>query len=330
MSAIISDDETKIGETLTGTQEEEDSTSSLASPSPVLPHSTSPWTLFALFSGAVAIGTAPLFVRLSETGPVATAFWRLFLAQPLLWFWLVRSNRAAPERNPLSWGATRPLIAVGLFFAADLWVWHWSIKLTSVANSTMLGNLAPIWVALCGWVLWKQRVGREFFAGMAIALCGLYFLLGHNAAPTQTGGDNPFLGNILGVITAVLYGSYQLSVSRLGRRFAPAAIMAWSGVFASAALLVIALLSGGVFFPATAQGWMVLFGLALFTHAAGQSLIAFALGKLPAAFGSLGLLVQPVAAAFMAWALLGEAIGPPQFIGGLLVLAGIILARKTG
>ena len=105
--------------------------------------------------------------------------------------------------------------------------------------------------------------------------------------------------------------------------------MAWSGVFASAILLIVALLSGGRLFPATPNGWMVLFGLALLTHAAGQSLIAFALGKLPAAFGSLGLLVQPVAAAFLAWSLLGEAVGWPQIVGGALVLTGIVLARKA-
>ncbi len=292
------------------------------------PHS--PWPLIALITGAVTIGTAPIFVRLSETSPVATGFWRLFLAQPVLWFWLRQLQRTAPERNPRTLREARPLIVVGLFFAGDLWVWHWSIKLTSVANATLLGNLAPIWVALCAWMLWKHRASKEFFAGMAVALCGLYFLLGHTAAPTQTGGAAPFLGNALGVLTAVLYGSYQLSVSHLGRRFSAAAIMAWSGVFASAALLVIALLSDGPLFPTTPGGWMVLLGLALLTHAAGQSLIAFALGKLPAAFGSLGLLVQPVAAAFLAWSLLGEAIGWPQFVGGALVLSGIILARKAG
>ncbi|MGH8772828.1 MAG: EamA family transporter, partial [Burkholderiales bacterium] len=91
-----------------------------------------------------------------------------------------------------------------------------------------------------------------------------------------------------------------------------------------------ALLSPQPFLPQSAHGWAVLVGLALVTQILGQGLIAYAFAHLPASLSSLSLLIQPVTAAIFAWALFGEAIGPIQFVGGAIVLAGIWLARKSG
>ena len=46
-----------------------------------------------LVLGTVGIGLSPIFVRLSETGPLATAFWRVALAAPLFWLWDIRGHR---------------------------------------------------------------------------------------------------------------------------------------------------------------------------------------------------------------------------------------------
>jgi drug/metabolite transporter (DMT)-like permease len=87
-------------------------------------------------------------------------------------------------------------------------------------------------------------------------------------------------------------------------------------------------LSGEDLLPAVPEGWLVLIGLALISHVGGQSLIAYALAHLPAAFSSVGLLVQPVTAAFLAWLLLSETLGLAQVIGGIVVLGGIFVARR--
>jgi drug/metabolite transporter (DMT)-like permease len=90
----------------------------------------------------------------------------------------------------------------------------------------------------------------------------------------------------------------------------------------------VALASGEQLFPATVYGWLILAGLALISHAAGQGLIAYALAHLPAAFSSVSLLFQPVMAALFAWLLLHEPLVALQVLGGLIVLAGIYVARQ--
>ena len=279
--------------------------------------------LLALFAGAAAIAASPLFVKVSEAGPVATGFWRVALALPVLWTWALATAR---EEHHASFAAERKLmIAAGLFFAGDLAVWHWSIVLTSVANSTLLANLAPIFVTLAVWFLFRKRPAAGFLAGLAIALAGVAMLIGGDFRL----GAREIAGDALGVVTAMFYAAYQLTVTRLRASVSTASLMAWSGLFTAAALLPLALLSGETLLPATAEGWVKLVGLALISQAAGQSLIAYAMAHLPATVSSVGLLAQPVLAAIYAWALLGEALGWLQFVGGLAVLAGIRIAQRA-
>jgi len=277
----------------------------------------------ALLAGAVAIAVSPLFVKVSETGPIATGFWRVALALPFLWAWSAIGQR---ERHAASFAADRRLmIAAGLFFAGDLAVWHWSIVLTSVANATLLANLAPIFVTLAVWVMFRKKPAATFLVGLATALAGVVVLLG---ADFRLGGK-ALLGDGLGVITAMFYAAYQLTVTRLRATVATSTLMAWSGLVTAAALLPVALLSGEQILPATAMGWVKLFGLALIAQAAGQSLIAYAMAHLPATFSSVGLLLQPVMAAVFAWALLGEALGWIEIAGAIVVLIGIRIVHKA-
>jgi drug/metabolite transporter (DMT)-like permease len=287
-----------------------------ASPSPV------PFFAFTcLIAGGCAIAFAPVLVRLSHTGPVASAFWRVALAAPILWAWVVSTDRGrlhVPVLLP---------IGAGLFFAADLGVWHWSITLTSIANATLLANLAPIFVALAGRLFFHEALTRTLLAGMIVAMSGMLIL----ASPNFALGGARVAGDALGALTAVFYAGYMLTIKAArGAGLSTARIMAWSTSWSAAALLPMALLFPQPVAPRDAGDWTVLVGLALISQILGQGLIAYALAHLPATLSSVSLLVQPVMAAYLAWQLLGERIGVAQFVGGGIVLAGIAIARRGG
>ena len=280
-------------------------------------------SLFALFAGAVFIALSPIWVRVSEVGPTASAFWRVCLAVPLLWVMFFSLKTKETKSLSTQW----PLLLVaGVAFAGDLAFWHWSIQYTSVANSTLLANLASIFVTLAAWLLWKQRPSGLFLAGLAAALLGVALLVRATLGNSPTG----LLGDAFGVVTAMFYAWYLLSVKGLRERGAGTlGLMAATTTITAVILLPVALASGEALLPASPAGWLKLLGLAWISHAAGQGLIAYALALLPAGFTSVGLLLQPVMAAVFAWMLLGEPLVALQIAGGAVVLAGIYLARKA-
>ena len=277
--------------------------------------------LAALLCGAAAIGSSALFVKVSETGPVSTGFWRVLLALPLLWAWAAYEGRRRPHAS--SRANLRLMLLAGFFFAGDLAVWHWSILLTSVANATLLANCAPIFVTLSAWILYRRRPRPLFLTGLALGIVGMVLLLGGDFAHA----GRALVGDVLGLVTAVFYAGYQLTVTRLRAAASTASIMAVSGTVTALILLPIAIGSGERFLPVSGHGWMLLIGLALISQVAGQSLIAYAMAHLPGTFASVGLLLQPLIAATLAWLILGETLTALAIGGAVLILIGIRMAH---
>ncbi|MGH8606099.1 MAG: DMT family transporter [Gammaproteobacteria bacterium] len=276
--------------------------------------------LVSLIAGALCIGFAPIFVRLIDVGYTAAAFWRVALSVPVLWLlWYCRQERSPERSSPrLRW-----LWLAGVFFAADLAVWHQSIRFTSIANATLLANLSPVFITAGSVWLFRDRINARFLTGLALALTGSTVLV----ADSFTVSVQSVRGDCFGVVAAVFYSGYLLGVSRLRRHTSTVEVMWWSTLACAVALLPVVLLLDEPLWPQSARGWAVLLGLAFVSQITGQGLIAYALALLPASFSSVTLLVQPVAAAVFAWVLLAEPFGAQQALGGAIVLAGILVCR---
>ena len=288
------------------------------------------FALAAIVTGALCIAFAPIFVRLSELQPTATAFQRMLLALPLfvLWDGLDASRRRRVDgtsRVRLDARQRWMLVLAGLFFAADLAVWHWSIAYTSVANSTLLANMAPLVVTVVAWLFFHERISRGFVAGLVLALAGAVLLVQAGSGS----GAHHLLGDALALSTAFFYAGYLLTVKDLRRTVGTARLMVVSSAVSAACLLAVSLVQGESLWPSTARGWLVVLGLAWLAQVVGQGLIAFGMARLPASFSSVSLLLQPPAAAVLAWLLLGESLSGWQLAGGAAVLAGIVWARRA-
>lgn len=276
-----------------------------------------------LLIGGMAIGFAGIFMRLSDVNPIASAFWRMALAMPVLWAWAFavrKQDLAAGRRIDFS----KALLLAGVYFAADMALWHLSLNYTTVANATLLSNFAPIFIALWLWVAYRVRFARVFIVGMVLALVGAALLVGPNA----TGGEDKLLGDALGLSTAIFYAAYQLVIKDARDEYSTARLMAWSTTVTALALLPFAWFAPGPFFPVSAVGWLPLLGLALIAQIGGQTVIAYAFAHLPASLSSVSLLIQPLTAAIAAWLIFQEAILPLQMVGGALLLWGIYLSKK--
>lgn len=287
-----------------------------------------PYAAFcALLLGGVAIGFGGILMRLSDVNAIASAFWRLALAAPLLWIWAARtgaSDRRAGKRTEVA----AVLVWSGALFAIELGIWHLSLHYTNIANSTLLANMAPLCIALWLWLRHGQRFTRGFLVGMTLAIVGAIFLVGPSAGLGNGVGAGHLVGDGLALLSTTFYAAYQLMVKAARVHYSTARLMAWSSTISALVLLPWALATSGPFWPGSAAAWLPLVALALVAQLGGQTVIAYAFAHLPSSLASISLLIQPLTAAVAAWALFGEAIGPLRLCGGALLLCGIYLSKR--
>jgi drug/metabolite transporter (DMT)-like permease len=287
------------------------------------PAGTQANALIALICGAFALGLSPIFVRFAiagGAGPYTSAFWRVALALPILWIWMQLEERNPHVRRQ---SFALPTVLAGFAFAADLFFWHLSIVHTTVANATFFATTAPVWVVIVGFLLFRQKVAPSVLAGLALCLIGGGALVWQSMAvrPERVAGD------LFGVATAVFFGLYFLCVQSARNRAGAARVTFELSLVTAVVLFVIAITTERKFLPDTFGGVMALLALAWFCHAGGQGLLSVALGRLPAVFSSLVIFLEALAAAFFGWLILGEPVTPIQIAGGLLIVAGIWVAR---
>jgi drug/metabolite transporter (DMT)-like permease len=273
----------------------------------------------ALVVGAVAMGASPIFVRLADVGPFTSAFWRVALALPLLYAWM----RVADGPEPGGPQFSKPAILSGLAFAGDLFFWHLAIVHTSVANATFFATCAPIWVVLFGWLLFGERVKSNVLMGLALCLTGGAALLAQSFELKPAGA----IGDLFGIATGVFFGLYFLAVQAARRTTSAARLTFEATVVTAAILFVVALIAERSMLPHTLRGLTALLAMAWISHTGGQGLLSIALGRLPAAFSSLVIFLEAIAAAGFGWLILAEPVSAVQALGGLAILAGIYVAR---
>lgn len=289
--------------------------------------------LTALLLGTLGIAFAAIFVRWAlPAPPVVTTFYRIGFATAALLLWLGLRGR-------LCWPGRRAALlagAAGICFGADLALWTTALTLTSVANATLLVHTTPIFVGAYALLAGREKISARFAAGCAVALPGVALLLRGNAALAQReGAADAFaawsaaeIGDGLALAGAVFFSGYILLIRSARQGMSAPMAVALSGLSATATAGFAAVLRGDPFHGFPAQSWAAFAAAALISHLGGALGVVWALGQLRATFASVALLAVPVCAALLGWLLLGEKPGPPQFLGGALVIAGIALASR--
>lgn len=289
--------------------------------------------LTALLLGTLGIAFAAIFVRWAlPAPPVVTTFYRIGFATAALLLWLGLRGR-------IHWPGRRAALlagAAGVCFGADLALWTTALTLTSVANATLLVHTTPIFVGAYALLAGREKISARFAAGCAVALPGVALLLRGNAALAQReGAADSFaawsaaeIGDGLALAGAVFFSGYILLIRSARQGMSAPMAVALSGLSATATAGFAAVLRGDPFHGFPAQSWAAFAAAALISHLGGALGVVWALGQLRATFASVALLAVPVCAALLGWLLLGEKPGPPQFLGGALVIAGIALASR--
>lgn len=275
--------------------------------------------------GALCLGASPIFVRFSHLGPLATAFYRMLLALPIIYAVYRLEKKYDPDlKKPLA-KDYRMFALSGFFFALDLAFWNASVHYTSIVNSTLFNNFVVFFIPLFSWLFFRERPSYTFMIAVIIALYGS-FLLTSESLKIKIEGN---FGDFLAIISAVWASAYVLSAKKLRAGFSTAQNMLWISVSGTLSLGMIALLLGESLAPKSAEALGILTLYAVTTHALGQGSLSFAMGVLSARLVALFMLLAPVFAALLGFALFGETLGLIKTFGCLLVIASIALIHLS-
>lgn len=261
--------------------------------------------------------------------PSTAAFYRCAYALPPLAaiaYWERRRYGSRGVRSRLlAWVA-------GAFFAADLILWHHSIAGVGAGLATVLGNVQVVLVPVAAWFFLAEKPGARIVAAVPVVLIGIVLISG--VVGKGAYGDDPRLGALFGVLTAVAYAGFLLTL-RAGsadvRRSAGALFHAT--LAAAVFVLPAGALLGELELRTSWEAFWWLVTLALTSQVLGWLLIAAALPRVPAAISSVVLTFQPVAAVLLAIALVDERPSLVQLAGVAVVVCGIVLAtgwRRSG
>ena len=271
----------------------------------------------ALICSNILLAFGGLLVRFSDSGPTATAFWRMLLAAPILWLLVWKSGEKSGKLSPALIGT---IILGGLFFSADLASWHSGILLTKLANATLFGNFASLLLVIYGIILARQLPGKQQGVAIGLAFAGSAILMGQSYEASR----DYLIGDMLSLLAGVLYTGYVIAMQRARGSLGSWAVLAISTSVSILPLLVIAQLMGEQIMP---SNWTPLIILAITSQVMGQGLLIYSLPHFSPLVVGLALLLQPAIAGVAGWVAFGESLGPMELVGTIMVAVALVLVR---
>lgn len=284
----------------------------------------------AMFGGVV-VSFAPILYALSDANPLTGAFFRMAYAIPFLlliiWFRKAKDPRTTNTR----------LIAViaGFAFSLDFLAYHSTVDWIGTGIGTLIGNSQVIIVTLMSWWLFGERPNLSILISLPIVMIGLVLISG--VLDDDPYGEYPVRGVVAGVFTAIFYSAFLIIYRFANRELAPAVNLQFdSTVGCAIGLLILSFLPlQSIYvepidfepkFPT--HGWLL--ALAFLSQVTGWLAIAYSLPRLPAAYTSFAILLQPTFTIIWGIILLSESPSMQQAIGMFLILGSIIAVNTSG
>jgi len=280
----------------------------------------------SILLGAFLISFSPVFVNLVDIDPTVSGFYRmLFGSIALFIIYLIKNNE-----NPLRKNISKFIVLGAIFFSLDLWFWHRSIIYVGPGLSTLLANFQILILPFLALIFFNQKTQRIQIFSIALGLLGLFLITGQS---WDIAGNNYKLGILFGLLTAISYAGYIISMKRIDHNAAVNSDPIFN-------LLFVSLISAGLLFlfsiieqvPLEIKSsseliWMICYGL--FSHVLGWFFILNGLQKISAVTVGIILLTQPILSYVWDVIIFKKIILPIEYFGIVSVLLAMIITIKS-
>ena len=284
-------------------------------------HSTRTKAFAAMGLTVVVLSFSGFYVRWADApGPITSLFRMAFTALFLTVYILKTGSWRYLKRSQL-W---LPLLA-GCISAMDHYFWSSALQFTSVANAILFNYIAPIWVALVAFFLYREKLSIKFWIGLALTMAGAVTIFGTDLLHHPQFG----WGDTLATISSFFYAGFFL-ISQQGRKRIGVVEYLWLVTLAATLMLTLmALINGQPLSGYDNKTILVFIAAALFAQLVGYLALSYASGHLPASMISPTMILQPVLTAILAVPISHEPITWQLALAAPLVLGGIYLVNHN-
>jgi len=277
--------------------------------------------MFLLFTAMLAVSTSPIIARYLDNVPaVAISFWRMGFGALILWMISV-----VKKQPPLSSENRNKTIMAGIFLGIHFALFFGAIKLTTIANATFLGTLAPLFTFFIEKFFLKRKHQTVLLLGLGLAITGAMIIVGN-----QFDFSSDFtLGNLLAIACSLFMGMAFIISEKVRKTVGTISYSRTLFLTAAVTLLIIAFFTNSSLtgFSHNEYGGLLLLGIV--PTLIGHGSMYFAVRYVSPTVVASTPMGEPILASVFAWFLFQETIGYPTLIGGGCTLLGLfIIARK--
>lgn len=278
-------------------------------------------TYIILFAGVMALSTSAIWVKIAEAPSAVTAFYRLVIAALILSPFLLFSKKRREEVKAISQKQWVQIISAGMFLALHYLLWFESLRFTSIASSTVLVCLQPLYSLALERFVMKVKVKPTALTGCAIALFGSA-IIGYG--DFRISGLSLF-GDILALVAAGVIALYFFIGQNIRTEISAVTYSTLSYVASAMVLLIYIGIQKEPLTGYSQRTYLAFLGLALIGTICGQFIFNLLLKKIPASAVTMSILGEPIGTCLLAYLFLHEGIGMQQFLGIAVIIGGLAI-----
>lgn len=272
----------------------------------------------AILIGVLSVASSAIFVKLASADAGAIAFYRMLFSVVLMLPLFLRNNRHELKMIQRKQWAIMGLS--GTFLAFHFILWFESLNYTSVASSTVLVTLQPLFAIVGTYLLFKEPITRKTIVAAVITIGGSVLLAWGDI---QIGGTALF-GDMLALLACALISFYMLCGQSVRQHISSTTYTIIVYAVSAVVLAIYIPLKGESFGPYPSFDWLWFVLLAIVPNLLGHNLFNWSLKFVSANAISIAILFEPVGASILAYFIFKEQLHASQVVGGIIVLVGII------
>jgi len=274
-----------------------------------------------LIIGLIAISTSPVIAKMLPLVPATViAFWRMAIASALLWVYSVFfSYKSVKSNNSIL------VYLAGASLAMHFIFWFGALKLTSIANTTVLGIVAPAFTLLIEKLVYGKKINAFSSIALIIVFIGCVIVQGSDLGSFSGEG----LGNIMAIFSAVFLGIVFLIGSKARQEIG--VLTYTKNLFSVSALVLLScsLLLNNPIFNYSINNYFWLCMLGVVPTLIGHTIFSYSIKYVSPTIITSIPLGEPIIASILAFVLFKEGVSSFVFMGGLVIAVGLILLIKN-